>query len=298
MTSDSWDRGILTTLELRTAMGRGVYLLFLVILVLLAITVLFPFLFAFSSGLKSSTEIYKGGLQIFPAVPQWQNYTEALVKFNIVEQFKNSFVIVIGGLIFQLTVSTLAAYSLARLQPFGGRYILWGFLVTLMIPSISYIIPLYTTLVKLPILNISLLNNFLGLWLPYSVNAVAIFLMKTFFESIPSDLFDAAKVDGASALRTFWSIALPLSRPILLVLVIVGFLALWKDFLLPLLVLPDPKLQPITVRLFYMLNVKSAPSPLNIQMAASFLALLPPLLIAVVLQGYLKRGISAGAVRG
>ncbi|MBX3062403.1 MAG: carbohydrate ABC transporter permease [Anaerolineae bacterium] len=296
--SDSWDRGILTTLELRTAMGRGVYILFLVILVLLAITVLFPFLFAFSSGLKSSTEIYKGGLAIFPAVPQWENYTQAMLKFNILEQFKNSFIIVIGGLIFQLTVSTLAAYSLARLKPFGGRYILWGFLVTLMIPSISYIIPLYTTLVKLPILNISLLNNFLGLWLPYAVNAVAIFLMKTFFESIPSDLFDAAKVDGASALRTFWSIALPLSRPILIVLVIVGFLALWKDFLLPLLVLPDPKLQPITVRLFYMLNVKSAPSPLNIQMAASFLALLPPLLIAIVLQGYLKRGISAGAVRG
>jgi len=80
--------------------------------------------------------------------------------------------------------------------------------------------------------------------------------------------------------------------------VIVNFLSLWKDFLLPLLVLPDPNLQPITVRLFYMLNVNSQPAPLNMQMAASFLALLPPLIIAIVLQQHLQRGISAGAVRG
>jgi len=295
---DSWDRGILTGLELRTPVGRLVYWLFLVILLVLAITVIFPFVFAFTSGLKSSTEIYKGGLQIFPTTPQWSNYVTAWNKYNLPNQFKNSFIVVLGALAFQMTVSTLAAYSLSRLKPIGGRIIMWGFLVTLMVPSISYIIPLYTIIVKVPLLNISLINNYFGLWLPYAVNAFAIFMMKTFFDSIPSDLLDAARVDGASALRTFWSITLPLSRPILLVLFIVNFLSLWKDFLLPLLVLPSPELQPITVRLFYMLNVNSVPAPLNMQMAASFLALLPPLIIAIVLQNYLRRGISAGAIRG
>ncbi|MBX3081113.1 MAG: carbohydrate ABC transporter permease [Anaerolineae bacterium] len=295
---DSWDRGILTSLELRTPLGRLVYWLFLAILLVLAITVIFPFVFAFTSGLKSSTEIYKGGLQIFPSTPQWSNYVTAWNKYNLPAQFKNSFLVVLGALAFQMTVSTLAAYSLSRLKPIGGRIVMWGFLVTLMVPSISYIIPLYTIIVKVPLLNISLINNYFGLWLPYAVNAFAIFMMKTFFDSIPSDLFDAAKVDGASALRAFWSIALPLSRPILLVLFIVNFLSLWKDFLLPLLVLPSPELQPITVRLFYMLNVNSAPAPINMQMAASFLALLPPLIIAIVLQNYLRRGISAGAIRG
>jgi multiple sugar transport system permease protein len=122
--------------------------------------------------------------------------------------------------------------------------------------------------------------------------------MKTFFESIPPEIYDAAKVDGASPLRIFWSITLPLSRGILVVLIIVGFLALWKDFLLPLLVMPNPNMQPITVRLFYMLNVNSVPAALNIQMAASFLALLPPLLIAIALQRYLQRGLSVGALKG
>jgi multiple sugar transport system permease protein len=293
-----WDRGILTNLERRTSMGRFVYALFFVVLAIMAVTVLFPFIFAFTSGLKNSTEIYKGGLQILPAVPQWTNYSDVWVKYKFINLFKNSLFIVVCGIICQLTVTTLAAYSLARLKPVAGRFIMWGFLVTLMIPSIAYLIPLYTTIVKVPILNISLLNNYWGLWLPYSVNAFGIFVMKTFFESIPSDLYDAAKVDGASPLRTFWSITLPLSRSILVVLTIVGFLGLWKDFLLPLLVLPNPDMQPITVRLWYMLNVQQVPSPLNIQMAASFLSLLPPLIIAIVLQRYLQRGISIGSVKG
>lgn len=295
---NSWDRGILTNLELRTPFGRRVYALFFVVLLLLSLTVLFPFLFAFTSGLKTSTEIYRGGLALFPAEAQWQNYTEVWSKFDFPKLFRNTIFMVVGALVCQLTVITLAAYSLARLKPFGGRIVMAGFLVTLMIPSIAYIIPLYTTIVKLPVVNVSLLNNYLGVWLPYSANAFGIFLMKTFFENIPDELYDAAKVDGASALRTFWSITLPLSRSILIVLVIVNFLALWKDFLLPYLVLPSPDMQPITVRLYYMLNVKSLPSPLNIQMAASFMALLPPLILAILLQRHLQRGLSTGAVKG
>ncbi|MHB8625239.1 MAG: carbohydrate ABC transporter permease [Aggregatilineales bacterium] len=296
---ESWDRGVLTPLELRTPFGRRVYILFFVILGILAVTVLFPFLFAFTSGLKTSLEIYNSGLRILPLNPQWDIFPTVWNKYSFPTMFKNTFIVVIGGLVCQLTVTTLAAYSLARLKPRGGRLILAGFLITLMIPSIAYLIPLYTTLVKLPILNISLLNSYWGLWLPYSVNAFGIFIMKTFFESIPDELYDAAKVDGASPLRIFWSITLPLSRSILIVLVIVGFLGLWKDFILPLLVLPNPDLQPITVRLFYELNGTTISAPqLNEQMAASFLALLPPLIIAIVLQRYLQRGLSLGAVKG
>jgi multiple sugar transport system permease protein len=295
---ESWNRGVLTDLELRTTFGRWLYVLFFVLLAVLAITVLFPFLFAFTAGLKNSTEIYKGGLQLLPDNPQWGNYVDVVRRFNLPRLFLNSFLVVTGGMACQLTVTTLAAYSLARLRPIGGRIIMWGFLVTLMIPAIAYIVPLYTTIVNVPILNINLSDNYLGLWLPYSVNAFGILIMKSFFESIPSDLYDAAKVDGASALRTFWSITVPLSRSILAVLVIVGFMALWKDYLLPLLVLQTPDIQPITVRLYTMLTLRQIPSPLNIQMAASFLGLLPPLMIAIVLQRQLQRGLSAGAVKG
>ncbi len=296
---DTWDRGILTRLELRTTEGRIVFLVFMLILVLLSITVLFPFLFAFTSGLKTSLEIYNSGLQIFPVNPQWSTYSTVWTKFSFLTYFKNSFFVVGGGLLCQLSVTTLAAYSLARLKPFAGRVILGGFMITLMIPSIAYLIPLYTTLVKLPLLNVSLLNSYWGLWLPYSVNAFGILIMKTFFESIPDDLYDAAKVDGANPLQIFVSITLPLARGIIIVLIIVGFIGLWKDFLLPLLVLPNADLQPITVRLWYMLNANTVSAPsLNEQMAASFLALLPPIFVAITLQRHLQRGLSIGAVKG
>ncbi|HLY27017.1 MAG TPA: carbohydrate ABC transporter permease [Aggregatilineales bacterium] len=297
---ETWDRGILTRLELRTPAGRSVFLLFLVLLLLLAFTVLFPFLYAFTAGLKSSLEIYNSGLQIFPADPQWSNYATVFTKYNFLTYFKNSFIVVGGGLICQLTVTTLAAYSLARLKPFGGRLILGGFMITLMIPQIAYIIPLFTTLINVPILNISLLGSYWGLWLPYSVNAFGILIMKIFFESIPDDLYDAAKVDGASPLQIFVSITLPLARGIIAVMLIVGFIGLWKDFLLPLLVLRNNvEMQPITVRLWYMLNASTVTAPaFNEQMAASFLALLPPIIVAITLQRYLQRGLSVGAVKG
>ena len=295
---NSWERGILTSLELRSAFGRRTYILFVVVLLILAITVLFPFLYAFTSGLKNSLEIYNSGLHIFPANAQWENYTTVWNKYNFPHLFANTFIIVIGGLACQLTVTTLAAYSLSRLKPFGGSLIMTLFLITLMIPAVAYIVPLYTVLVNVPILHISLLNNYWGLWLPYAANPIGIFIMKTFFDSIPDELYDAAKVDGASPLRMFWSITLPLSVSILIVLSIINFLALWKDFLLPLLVLPNADLQPITVRLYYMLNNQTVTSPLNEQLAASFLALLPPILIAIFLQRYLQRGLSFGAVKG
>src|SRR5450432_1775056 len=103
---ESWNRGVLTNLELRTPLGRWVYALFLLLLVFLAVTVIFPFVFAFTSGLKTSTEIYKGGLQIFPADPQWGNYVDVWNRFNFNQLFLNSIIIVNGGLVFQLTVTT------------------------------------------------------------------------------------------------------------------------------------------------------------------------------------------------
>src|SRR5947209_2773168 len=100
---NTWDRGILTRLELRTTQGRIVYLSFMLLLVLLSITVLFPFLFAFTSGLKTSLELYSSGLQIFPANPQWLTYPAVFTKFNFLTYFKNSFIVVGGGLVCQLT---------------------------------------------------------------------------------------------------------------------------------------------------------------------------------------------------
>ncbi len=116
---------------------------------------------------------------------------------------------------FQLVFDTAAAYALSKLRPIFGNVILGLMLATLMIPAMVLIVPQYVTVIDLPIVHISLLDSPLAIWLPLVANAFNIFLLKRFFDSIPEDLMPAAMVDGASPLRTLWSIILPMSRPIL-----------------------------------------------------------------------------------
>jgi len=287
------DRGFFSNVELRTPKGRFFYSLAFLFLAVIAIVTLFPFLYAFTSGLKSSTEVVKS-LNLLPENPIWENYSQAWTRFEMPRMFANSFVIVTGSVLLRVGVSAAAAFSLSKLKPIGGRFISLGFLLTLMIPSIAYFVPLYTTIADLPIIHTSLIGSYWGLWLPYTVDAFSIFVLKTFFDRIPGDLTDSARVDGANPLQMLTHIILPLSRSILIVLCVLAFVALWRDFLLPYLVLTDPATQPITVRLFYVAGDYS----LNLQMAASFLALLPPLLIAILLQRYMKIGLTLGGVKG
>jgi multiple sugar transport system permease protein len=288
------ERGFLSNAELRTPAGRIFYSISVLFLIVIAIVALFPFVFAFTSGLKGSTEIFSSGLNLLPQVPQWQNYAEAWHKFNMPRLFGNSFVLVTVGVVLRLQVSAGAAYSLSQLKPIGGRYIATGFMLTLMVPGIAYFVPLYVTIGDLPILHWNLIDSYWGLWLPYCMDAFAIFVLKTFFDSIPHEIIDSARVDGASALQIFWNIVIPLSRSIFIVLAVLSFVGIWKDFLMPMLVITDPARQPITVRLFYLANNYGV----NLQMAASFMALLPPLLIAVLLQRYMQLGVSLGSVKG
>lgn len=289
------ERGFLSNTELRTTTGRIYYYGSMALLLALAVVVLFPFLYAFTSGLKGSTEIFRSGLRLFPKDPQWSNYREAWESFEMIDLFYNSFVIVSMGVLLRISVSALAAFALSRLKPIGGRIIMLGFFITLMIPGIAYLVPLFVTLKDIPILHISLLESYWGLWLPYSTSAFAIFVLKNFFDRIPSEIIESARIDGASQLQVLVRIVLPLSRSILLILAILTFMDLWKDYLLPLLIITDPTRQPITVRLFYLADNYYG---VNLQMAAAFIALLPPLVVAIVLQRYLKAGLTMGSVKG
>ena len=288
------DRGFFSNIELNTFSGRFYYSLLVIALLLVALITIFPFFFAFTSGLKGSTEIFAAGLNLFPDVPLWENYSNAWNQFNMPRLFMNSFIIVGIGVFLRILVSAAAAYSLSKLKPIGGRIIIIGFLTTLMVPFMAYFVPLYKTISNVPVVNVNLLNSYWGLWLPYCVDAFSIFVLKTFFDRIPPELIDSARVDGANPLQMLVHIILPLSRSILVVVSVLAFVTLWKDFLLPYLVLSDPLTQPITVRLFYIADDYS----INLQMAASFMALLPPLLIAILLQRHMKIGITLGAVKG
>jgi len=284
----SINRGIMSDVEIRSWSGRFVLWIFLGCLILTSIIVFFPFVFSFTAGLKTSTEIYKPGFNLWPEIPNWGNYVEAWQRFNIGKMFSNTFYVAAGGVLGQLIISSSAAYFLSRLKPVGHNLIMVLVLVTMTIPRIAYLVPLYMTIADLPIIHVSLVNSYWGLWLPYAVNSFMILVLKNAFDNIPSEIYDAAEVDGASNFDIFLKFTLPLTAPLLLVLGLLSFIGLWGDFLLPLLVLRDAELQTVSVRLYNMTRA----FPINLHMAGSFIAMLPPMLAAIFFQRYMKGGLT------
>ena len=187
-----------------------------------------------------------------------------------------------------------AAYSLSKLRPVLGNVILGAMLVTLMIPATVLVVPQYLTVLDVPIVERNLVNSPWVIWLPSVTNAFNIFLLKRFFDSIPRELLDAAAIDGAAPLRTLRSVVLPISRPILGVVSIFAVVGVWKDFLWPMLTLPDPDKQTINVGIYSL----AASVTENWLLAALVIASLPTLVIFLVCQRHIMSGLTAGSLKG
>jgi multiple sugar transport system permease protein len=284
----SSNRGIMSDVEWRSPGGRLIVAIFLIVLVLISIAFLFPFVYAFTAGLKTSSAIYDPGLHLFPKLPQWNNYVDAWKRFDMLGMFKNTFYVAAGAVVGRLLVSSMAAYSISRLKPVGKKVIQTLILLTLAIPMIAYLIPLYLTLTNVPLIHVNLVNTYWGLWIPYAGSAFYILILKNSFDQIPSDIYDAAAIDGASPIHMFTAITLPLATPILIVLGLLTFVSQWGDFLLPYLIMRDPAMQTVSVRLVNLTRI----FPMNLQMAGAFIALLPPTIAVLLFQRYMKGGIS------
>jgi len=156
-------------------------------------------------------------------------------------------------------------------------------------------VPLYLTIVRPPLIGVSLLNNYWAVWLPAAANAFNILLVKRFFDNLPHEVFEAARTDGAGPFRLFWSIVLPMSRPILGVLSVFAIIASWKDFLWPLLVLPNPAIQPLSVRL----PTIQQSTELDVFLAALAISTIIPIILFLAFQRvFLKSAGLGGAVKG
>ncbi len=275
------NRGIMSDSEWRSPIGRLIGLFYLLVLVLVGILVIFPFLFSFTAGLHNSIDVVRPGIHLWPDEPLWGNYLDAWQRFGISRLFKNTVIAAGGGVLAQLVVSSLAAYSLSRLNPIGKNIIRAIILITMAVPGIVYLVPRYVVMADL-----GLLNNFLGLWIPYAASSFMILVLNNAFDQIPKDLYEAAEIDGASEVHMFLNITLPLSYSVLMVLGLFAFIGFWGDFLWPFLILRDSDLQTISVRLY----TETRGFSLNLKMAASFIAMIPPAIAAFYLQRYAPKG--------
>jgi multiple sugar transport system permease protein len=296
---DSGERTLVSPLTLQRPAGRIVYWTVVGLLVLSTLVTFGPLYWMFSSALKPSIEIFQAPPTIWPLHPAWNNYLTAWNVLQYPRYFLNTAILAGGAVFLQLAVSATAAFALSKLRPAGKQAIQFVFFSTLMVPPVVYLIPQFVNISSLPLIHVSLINNWSGVWLPEAANALNILILKSFFDDIPRDLTDAARLDGAGDWQIFWRVILPLSRPALAVVTIFTVVASWKDFLWPLLVLFNPEVQSLSVAIYHESGINSTyPVPFNFLMAGLVLASIPPIALFLVFQRQIIRGVNLSGLKG
>ncbi|MGH3450778.1 MAG: carbohydrate ABC transporter permease [Haloechinothrix sp.] len=249
-----------------------------------------PFFWQFLTSVKS----FGASNRVPPTfVPSWQwsNYTRVFDHLPFGEQFLNTVLMTTGRTLAQLLFCSLAAYAFARLE-FPGRNVLFlGFLSVLMVPSQLFLIPQYQIMQSL-----GWLNTLQALVVPGMFSAFGTFLLRQFFLSLPRDIEEAARIDGANPLQIFWHVVLPLARPGLLALGLLTVLWSWNDLLWPLVVNTDPETMTLSVGLASLQGEHLTDYP--VLMAGSLMATLPVIVLFVVLQRHLIQGIAFTGSKG
>ena len=255
------------------------------ILILLALTMLLPFLWMLATSFMSDLEVYQFPPKFIPTEWRWQNFTEALTLQPFGRFFLNTIIVAGASVLGQLLFCSMAAYAFARLRfPMRGK-VFGIYLSTMMIPAMVTIIPSF-----LIINAFGWMNTYWALFTPTLSSVWGIFLLRQFFSTIPRDLEDAARVDGASELTIFSRIILPLSKPALATLAIFAFMGSWKDFLWQLIVTNRTDMRTVEVGIANFSSMYQTDLPH--QMAAAVVVLFPIIIVFLLLQKYFVRGIT------
>lgn len=254
-----------------------------------------PVFWLFKAATSTAQDTTRDPFGLWPSGFQPQIIGQAWTQLAVGQSLWNTVIVAFGSWIATLFVCVTGAYVLSVLRPKWGPVLSGLVLATLFIPGVVSLVPLYLTIIELPVTGGSLLNTYWAVWLPAAANAFNIVIIKRFFDAIPRELFEAARVDGAGPIRVLVSIVLPLSRPILGVVSLLTIVAAWKEFLWPMLVLPDTALQPLSVALPRL----SSTSEISLLMAGLFIAVFIPVLLFLVFQKQFLRGVGmAGGVKG
>jgi len=279
----------------RPAVRWGIGSAQLLLLVGLVIVGLGPLLWLAKSAITPTTDTITHPMSLFPHGAAWSNLREAWSNVNVGRYFWNTIVIAFGSWLSQIVVATTAGFALSVLRPKYARILTALLLTTLFVPLVVLLVPLYVEIVHPPLIHHSFIDSYWAVWLPAGASAFNVVLMQRFFDNLPREIFEAARIDGAGPFRLFWSVVLPMSKPILGVVSVFAVLASWKDFLWPLLVITNPDRQPLSVRL----PTIQSQTELGIFLAAMFIACLVPIAGFLIFQRSFLRGPGlSGAIKG
>lgn len=270
--------------------NRGIWIVH-VVLILGAVIMVFPFLWQLLTSFKTLSDSVQVPPSLLPREWVFTNFAQVFESMPFAQMFANSVLLTVGRTVGQVVLCTMAGYAFARI-PFPGRNVLFVvFLSVLMVPSQLYLLPQYEI-----IQSLGWLNTLQALIVPGIFSAFGTFLMRQFFMSMPAELEEAARIDGANPWQTFWRIMVPLAKPGIIALVVFTVLWSWNDLLWPLIVTTDPAKMPLSVGLSQLVGIHGTDYP--VLMAGALLATLPMLVTFMILQRQFIQGIAFSGSKG
>ena len=264
-----------------------VYLL----LILIAALMLIPFIWMLSASFKLNKDVFTFPIEWIPSNPRPQNYVDIWTSIPLLTFIGNTAKLTIIVTLLQLFTSSFAAYAFAKLKFKGKNTLFLGYIATIALPWQAYMVPQFMML-----RSWGLNNTHLAIILLQAFSAFGVFLMKQFYEGVPTELCEAARIDGLSEYGIWARIMLPLSKPAISTLVIFTFVSTWNDFLGPLIYLTETRLKTIQIGLRMFISQYSA--EYGLIMAASVIALIPVLIVFLSLQKYFVQGVASAGLKG
>jgi N-acetylglucosamine transport system permease protein len=264
------------------------------LLIIWAAMVIFPFLWMIVTSFKTDPEILFSPWN-FPDTIQWNNFSRAWNEARIGRYFVNSFIVIIPSLAGTLLVSAMAAYVLARFDFPGRRILYYVFMAGLMFPVFLALVPLFFL-----VQDLHMTATYRGLILVYIAYSLpfTIFFLTGFFRTLPTEVAEAALVDGASQYRIFFNIMLPMAAPGLIAMGIFNFLGQWNQFLLPLVLMPDENKYVLSQGLAFLAIQQGYANDYSALFAAMTITMIPTLIVYILFQRRLESGLTAGALKG
>lgn len=272
--------------------------------ILISLTTVMPFLWTISTSFKSDSEILSGAMNLIPKVFTLDHYKEVFTTMPFQKYLKNSLILATGGVLTNLFFGSLAGYAFGQLKFKGKKPIFLVFLASMMIPGIVTMIPTFIVLRSFPMVGgnnimgqggLGLINSYWAILLPGAAGAFSIFFMKQFFEQLPKELGESARIDGASDFKIFWNVYLPLAKPSLTTLGIMTFQAGWNAFMWPMIVLNSDEMKTVQVGLAaFQYNYNTNYGPL---MAGTIISTLPVLVIFIFAQRNYVQGLANTGIK-
>lgn len=274
-------------MEMRASSKIAVYAMLIVI----GLLWIFPVLWVVISSFKTNNDLYSFPPKFWPQPITFEHFTEAWGKGNFGLYFKNSVVVTISSTILLLFINSMAGFALAKYAFRGSSMILIGFISTLMIPLEVIMIPIFKVLSFL-----GLYNNLLAIIIPPAATPTGVFLMRQYLLTVPEELLEAARMDGASEWKIYWRLILPIAKPMLAVLAIFSFMWRWDDFLWPLIAISDPSKYTIQLALSNFIG------EFNVDwgslLAMSVITMIPVLAVFLAFQRYFVNGMITSGMKG